>query len=128
MLIQNLGVFSAYAEVFLSSEFKRIPCFSFLRVRGGVSNLKASAHDMGAFSPRTRRCFHLYFFCSHLRTVFSAYAEVFPKTTNTRSSNLSFLRVRGGVSLVTKDVDTAAKFSPRTRRCFSCYASLILKF
>ena len=77
MLIQNLGVFSAYAEVFLLAT-SVIGLFSgFLRVRGGVSIRFTSSTSSRQFSPRTRRCFLEWHSSITKTSVFSAYAEVF---------------------------------------------------
>ena len=142
MLIQNLGVFSAYAEVFL--KFERVEDlkeyltqvfsayaevflkgttmknneFSFLRVRGGVSCILCTIRTNKKFSPRTRRCF-CFVYRRHERTgVFSAYAEVFPCGPACRLPGCRFLRVRGGVSNSDNVPTRRSVFSPRTRRCF----------
>ena len=98
MLIQNLGVFSAYAEVFLFKIVSSALSNSFLRVRGGVSYMKQHNVPDLAFSPRTRRCFRqVVQAVLHLR-VFSAYAEVFLPHRMRQGNPGRFLRVRGGVS------------------------------
>ena len=96
--VARIGVFSAYAEVFLKFlkfEQKRL-----------------------LFSPRTRRCFYSSSSTNLLQTVFSAYAEVFPKPHTCSIIGVSFLRVRGGVSGQTSFARLVCKFSPRKRRCF----------
>ena len=77
MLIQNLGVFSAYAEVFPKLKKSVIMTDSFLRVRGGVSHRTRKPRRFARFSPRTRRCFYAPLFDALFVPVFSAYAEVF---------------------------------------------------
>ena len=77
MLIQNLGVFSAYAEVFLLALGRRRRLGSFLRVRGGVSFESNEYCNSLEFSPRTRRCFFIRPPSACTWPVFSAYAEVF---------------------------------------------------
>ncbi len=77
-----LDVFSAYAEVFLDAleDLDENGCF--LRVRGGVSILSRSRRSCKPFSPRTRRCFYAKTLSPKGLTVFSAYAEVFPRRPN----------------------------------------------
>ena len=70
-------VFSAYAEVFLVILLLFYCAISFLRVRGGVSDLVGFGLEVYLFSPRTRRCFYLLPFGYSRHGVFSAYAEVF---------------------------------------------------
>ncbi len=118
VLIQNLGVFSAYAEVFLIEKHQHWLKKGFLRVRGGVSSRRSSSSRSRAFSPRTRRCFSDVWEIRREFFVFSAYAEVFLHQTCRSSPSRSFLRVRGGVSVLGLVPVCEPAFSPRTRRCF----------
>ena len=111
-------VFSAYAEVFLSSRSHFSTSLSFLRVRGGVSEKWGDAWTSDLFSPRTRRCFRTLDARHVLMAVFSAYAEVFPESQAAQVLPRRFLRVRGGVSANMLVVEMGEGFSPRTRRCF----------
>ncbi len=112
-------VFSAYAEVFpLLGRLQEISR-RFLRVRGGVSAARGAEKRQRRFSPRTRRCFSIYERDKVVEKVFSAYAEVFPILLNFFFLQRCFLRVRGGVSTAPRKTNVGARFSPRTRRCFS---------
>ena len=97
MLIQNLGVFSAYAEVFPRS--RRSSC------REVVFSAYAEVFQLAC--PVSDKFF-----------VFSAYAEVFLEAEIVVTNAGSFLRVRGGVSIPILQKAAESQFSPRTRRCF----------
>ena len=76
--IPNVGLFSAYAEVFLASVALFFALVTFLCLRRGVSLQRVPDQPRGFFSLPTQRCFfpeEISFFAPLL---FSAYAEVFP--------------------------------------------------
>ncbi len=79
MLIQNLGVFSAQAEVFPPENASKCDETGFLRASGGVSTRGTQECKRAPFSPRKRRCFHTGRLSIGSRKVFSAQAEVFPE-------------------------------------------------
>ena len=107
--------------MFLSKDVQRLDWYGFLRVRGGVSLVRSPQYVRTAFSPRTRRCFYIAIDYSGSWRVFSAYAEVFPSSTERPVIVASFLRVRGGVS---KSVGASTgAFS-----VFSAYAEVFLLF
>ena len=118
MQSQNLGVFSAQAEVFLFNEKDCILLASFLRASGGVSAFYDTDVFPEAFSPRKRRCFlgEGGFVTSF--TVFSAQAEVFPCSSGASELSRGFLRASGGVSTIIGRKTVDLLFSPRKRRCF----------
>ena len=76
--IPNVGLFSAYAEVFLSRAFMRVSASTFLCLRRGVSG-ELELHEVkGSFSLPTQRCFDDFTVMGWNVKLFSAYAEVFP--------------------------------------------------
>ena len=50
--------------------------------------------------------------------LFSAYAEVFPKSTNGASDGRTFLCLRRGVSVIDGKFQYQGSFSLPTQRCF----------
>ena len=118
MQSQNLGVFSAQAEVFLIHTAQFCTYTSFLRASGGVSHGGSIyAHNL-VFSPRKRRCFSRIPSRARSRAVFSAQAEVFLHRINATLNPSGFLRASGGVSNTLARQDGKSTFSPRKRRCF----------
>ena len=116
--IPNVGLFSAYAEVFLNRE----PCLSrdrpFLCLRRGVSWLHLFRYFLRSFSLPTQRCFRDGFRVLRPRGLFSAYAEVFPVTLRTLSASMTFLCLRRGVSILPTRRTGGKSFSLPTQRCF----------
>ena len=116
--IPNVGLFSAYAEVFLNRE----PCLSrdrpFLCLRRGVSWLHLFRYFLRSFSLPTQRCFRDGFRVLRPRGLFSAYAEVFPGISVPQAICLTFLCLRRGVSTKADEVLAALRFSLPTQRCF----------
>ena len=95
------GLFSAYAEVFLTDNQASGLLKTFLCLRRGVSKRKKWKKPPRNFSLPTQRCFSRIRFPHQSSDLFSAYAEVFP----------------GRVWSMTGDVG----FSLPTQRCFSAY-------
>ena len=98
-LLDDHGLFSAYAEVFLTRF--RLVCRSkpFLCLRRGVSS--------GSVSTLLRA------------PLFSAYAEVFPPHRRRALARRPFLCLRRGVSCLRNDQQGYNHFSLPTQRCFS---------
>ena len=96
--IPNVGLFSAYAEVFLS-----------------FSRPKAVAVN---FSLPTQRCFREAGLRKHCVELFSAYAEVFPAENAGDPTNAAFLCLRRGVSRSEGPTLRLSCFSLPTQRCF----------
>ena len=94
------SVFSAQAEVFLFVTVVLPPLFRFLRASGGASEPTCRYTESGVFSPRKRRCFHLYYLWFWGSSVFSAQAEVFPLKGRVYFFCIGFLRASGGVSII----------------------------
>ena len=76
----NLQVFSAQAEVFRRQRERLGINLGFLRASGGVSMKRLSSVELCEFSPRKRRCFRSREPPQKTVSVFSAQAEVFPRT------------------------------------------------
>ena len=133
-------LFSAYAEVFLSEEKKRLTKNAFLCLRRGVSSSCCCLQRDNGFSLPTQRCFldaalaeeaadaflclrrgvsHLYQTYTLSPPLFSAYAEVFLVGPVDGLKSVSFLCLRRGVSHCFDAVAYAAGFSLPTQRCFS---------
>ena len=111
-------LFSAHAEVFPrpgSFSRSRAPL---LRARGGISIVATAAHFHGGSSPRTRRYFLKCLSLKRAAELFSAHAEVFPKSLDWRERHRPLLRARGGISNATSVLVSQRVSSPRTRRYF----------
>ena len=91
-------LFSAYAEVFPLLSAMVLASASFLCLRRGVSNHWNTLRSGEDFSLPTQRCFCLETDPCLTRNLFSAYAEVFPSTSQMIPRSLSFLCLRRGVS------------------------------
>ena len=96
--IPNVGLFSAYAEVFPDNNPARALCLY--------------------FSLPTQRCFHYLLFRGEPNLLFSAYAEVFPAPSASRQSDPAFLCLRRGVSSEAPALHFECDFSLPTQRCF----------
>ena len=103
------GLFSAYAEVFPSSCQRRTNSSSLLRIRGGISDSVPIRGCGDGSSPHTRRYFRKPPGLMPKRSLFSAYAEVFPSPITTICRPLALLRIRGGIS-----ANPAAPAPPQT--------------
>ena len=76
--IPNVGLFSAYAEVFPRIAPRNLAGPPFLCLRRGVSG-ELELHEVkGSFSLPTQRCFDDFTVMGWNVKLFSAYAEVFP--------------------------------------------------
>ena len=93
------GLFSAYAEVFPTGTQETRARAALLRIRGGISRPPASSSSTWSSSPHTRRYFRGHEVVCGRDSLFSAYAEVFPKPPTPRPRNQSLLRIRGGISV-----------------------------
>ena len=96
--IPNVGLFSAYAEVFLRVYKLRPNRFTFLCLRRGVSLNKQIAKNVSNFSLPTQRCFRQHPEPKRNYRLFSAYAEVFPGRVWSMTGDAAFLCLRRGVS------------------------------
>ena len=95
--------------------------FTFLCLRRGVSSLSESLIFLGDFSLPTQRCFSPKLYIFFIKTLFSAYAEVFPKRVVVLTPNTAFLCLRRGVSAFTGSDGELSVFSLPTQRCFPTY-------
>ena len=111
-------LFSAHAEVFPLRLLRLLRSRPLLRARGGISAKKGPHPVQGGSSPRTRRYFpHSGATFSH-HALFSAHAEVFPRSVSTNSVTDTLFRARGGISPIMGRETIAGNSSPRTRRYF----------
>ena len=138
--IPNVGFFSAYAEVFPLQAFGNSLRSFFLCLRRGVSDLDDFVWQLVVFSLPTQRCFslerksqiHLALFsayaevfpktcrqCLTAAALFSAYAEVFPYRVPALHLAWAFLCLRRGVSVEGELSKRVSHFSLPTQRCFS---------
>ena len=111
-------VFSTYVEVFPSPLWTLLSQTCFLHIRGGVSCYIAKRCILYKFSPHTWRCFQDAQGAADEAEVFSTYVEVFPICRLRTLNRLSFLHIRGGVSVVPVVLPVVSRFSPHTWRCF----------
>ena len=96
--IPNVGLFSAYAEVFPATRSHRISWNPFLCLRRGVSVFMPGDVGDDGFSLPTQRCFHYLLFRGE--------------------PNLTFLCLRRGVSECERQKFRLILFSLPTQRCF----------
>ena len=111
-------LFSAYAEVFPSMDIVWITRLTFLCLRRGVSRALFLRLMEQRFSLPTQRCFLFVLCVVWCDALFSAYAEVFPKTQAFKPPELAFLCLRRGVSAQEAVWGAACNFSLPTQRCF----------
>ena len=116
--IPNVGLFSAYAEVFLRFDHPHSPLPPFLCLRRGVSREINKELNKENFSLPTQRCFRLSLHLNRLPLLFSAYAEVFPAASAADAPRGTFLCLRRGVSTTLQCNVTDSAFSLPTQRCF----------
>ena len=119
-VLQIVGLFSSYAEVFplchsVSSFFS-----PFLCLRRGVSAFGRLHRLIVNFSLPTQRCFQLAGRVGSLGVLFSAYAEVFLRFQFSSVGSLAFLCLRRGVSKRAYLKSKISTFSLPTQRCFLC--------
>ena len=91
-------VFPAYAGVFLCQRILHGYCNRLPRIRGGVSMQIFIKECAGLSSPHTRGCFFRKKLDKPFRTVFPAYAGVFPQERAEGVHVRGLPRIRGGVS------------------------------
>ena len=116
--IPNVGLFSAYAEVFLD-QLALGGCYAaFLCLRRGVSMTELDERRKLAFSLPTQRCFLRTQCLQAVPPLFSAYAEVFPALAKYGLLLSPFLCLRRGVSSKSHVPQEVADFSLPTQRCF----------
>ncbi len=111
-------LFSAHAEVFPIQRLDREVAEPLLRARGGISNSKTGSSPTPTSSPRTRRYFRFSEITESISRLFSAHAEVFPRTVVSSTAAGALLRARGGISGPQGCDGCAYGSSPRTRRYF----------
>ena len=116
--IPNVGLFSAYAEVFPPRSKRSRTLTAFLCLRRGVSDIELSKEDIGVFSLPTQRCFLTASRAYPVIALFSAYAEVFPGCICFAIFCVPFLCLRRGVSETVSASFALAAFSLPTQRCF----------
>ena len=117
--IPNVGLFSAYAEVFPTACRLNLPASSFLCLRRGVSNPPGVGRTVVCFSLPTQRCFLQLDNLQSVLRLFSAYAEVFLMSFHLRVVSSAFLCLRRGVSIDSCPRHGDRVFSLPTQRCFS---------
>ena len=120
-------LFSAHAEVFPIRSCVVFVCCTLLRARGGISICPPYMKYELDSSPRTRRYFLTTQGPDFQALLFSAHAEVFPKTSACQSSCTSLLRARGGISAYDPGLVPDRISSPRTRRYFQVYLMASIK-
>ena len=96
--VPKLFLFSAYAEVFPVTVILISVGLSFLCLRRGVSHCFDAAAYAAGFSLPTQRCFLTQPLVEAQKTLFSAYAEVFPIGARSDPARKTFLCLRRGVS------------------------------
>ena len=116
--IPNVGLFSAYAEVFPLILGESGTGKTFLCLRRGVSPLELYSLVYRIFSLPTQRCFSSSIIRFRLGGLFSAYAEVFLYKPTRFLEGLSFLCLRRGVSHAWYRPPKELYFSLPTQRCF----------
>ena len=116
--IPNVGLFSAYAEVFLKRYARSGVRVTFLCLRRGVSHPALGKSFQSCFSLPTQRCFAAERAKRELPWLFSAYAEVFPLHRGAAEADRAFLCLRRGVSDPDDMYNTKVDFSLPTQRCF----------
>ena len=112
------SLFSAYAEVFLALGDHASSRDAFLCLRRGVSTMYRKNDSFGDFSLPTQRCFSSTRSARGAKTLFSAYAEVFPPRDLTVVELVAFLCLRRGVSRASAAGNRRRAFSLPTQRCF----------
>ncbi len=116
--IPNVGLFSAYAEVFPRAERDPKRSRAFLCLRRGVSKQQHTEAYCRRFSLPTQRCFPHPPWQMQGSSLFSAYAEVFPRRGICLRPLPTFLCLRRGVSYTQVDSAGSFTFSLPTQRCF----------
>ena len=116
--IPNVGLFSAYAEVFRTVQAYLRSDLTFLCLRRGVSIIILSLVALCHFSLPTQRCFSTHHRAGPTSALFSAYAEVFLASDLFGSKRRSFLCLRRGVSTRALSWSPCTGFSLPTQRCF----------
>ena len=91
---------------------------TFLCLRRGVSSQNGNFRVHQSFSLPTQRCFRRASGVPWDLCLFSAYAEVFPRSSRSGGVCRSFLCIRRGVSSILKEVTGLTLFSLPTQRCF----------
>ena len=89
----------------------------FPRIRGDVPSAFGTIAENMKFSPHTRGCSCRRCSQARFRTVFPAYAGMFPLTILPRDNKNGFPRIRGDVPLPITALATHFQFSPHTRGC-----------
>ena len=84
--------------------------------------------SFGDFSLPTQRCFSSTRSARGAKTLFSAYAEVFPPRDLTVVELVAFLCLRRGVSVAIKAAPALARFSLPTQRCFPDYVAIAKEY
>ena len=112
------SLFSAYAEVFLSSTALSPSTGTFLCLRRGVSQAFDQPITPPGFSLPTQRCFSRLKAGKPMSYLFSAYAEVFPIYRVSAGRRSAFLCLRRGVSCRATWYRREFFFSLPTQRCF----------
>ena len=116
--IPNVGLFSAYAEVFLIQIRMGMDMLTFLCLRRGVSAARPAETGAFDFSLPTQRCFLLRNPWVVVHELFSAYAEVFPDDYDHHLEGGAFLCLRRGVSEKEARLYRYRNFSLPTQRYF----------
>ena len=115
--IPNVGLFSAYAEVFPQVQTPSSLLWAFLCLRRGVSVTVLRPTSILLFSLPTQRCFFVQTPVICLLFLFSAYAEVFPLVDSGEHEKLNF-------SLPTQRCFPCPILEPFHGHLFSAYAEV----
>ena len=113
-----LGVFPAYAGVFLRKMLYQAEILRLPRIRGGVSSAEVWLYLYMQSSPHTRGCFSFRLCALSSDNVFPAYAGVFLFSRSAPRLICCLPRIRGGVSRAFTRFQSLKRSSPHTRGCF----------
>ena len=113
----GMGVFPAYAGMFLVDEKPASQDDCFPRIRGDVPAVFFDQHLRCLFSPHTRGCSYIANLIADADEVFPAYAGMFLPWSNAGKIPSRFPRIRGDVPRGGCQPDGVCRFSPHTRGC-----------
>ena len=120
MLKPHQNVFPAYAGMFRRFRPGCGLLARFLRIRGDVPLIAATAPSVRLFSPHTRGCSYIIGVDVSPHLVFPAYAGMFLIRCLAAATAVGFPRIRGDVPYLGKTPGPRTRFSPHTRGCSGC--------
>ena len=115
---RRLRLFSARAEVIRVGKYRAQYIYALLRTRGGHSHQKPRRKRHDHSSPHARRSFRPTWSPGTARRLFSARAEVIPRSSSVRILRMTLLRTRGGHSEGCAEIPLSPRSSPHARRSF----------